>query len=178
MVSLLKDPITSFIFWIRSLVLLRSSETLQWPIKQIRRTQNSKKSCYLTSWEPRPPSPTPPQLTIRSPWASTASYSFHRQGCRCSPAGRCNGDFQLSKCILLINLSNFLLPSSTVLLLMIPKAHNLFHSTYGAKYFDCPCSRDFLLIHLCQNVTICFYLCFGIQLTRFCGKELIKKIIF
>ncbi len=58
MLSLLKDPITSFTFWTRSLFCW---ETLQWPILQIRPTQNSEKSFNQASWEARPPPPTPPQ---------------------------------------------------------------------------------------------------------------------
>jgi hypothetical protein len=54
----------------------------------------------------------------------------------------------------------------------------LFHGTSGAKSRDCPFSCAFLLIHLCSNVSECFYLCFGKQLRRFCAKELIKKIVF
>jgi hypothetical protein len=68
--------------------------------------------------------------------------------------------------------------STTVLLMVFPKDFNLHHGTSGAKSEDCPCSCAFLLIHLCWNVTVSFYLCFSRRLRRFCGKKLIKKIIF
>ncbi len=145
-------------------------------VLQIRHTQKSEKSYNQVSWEARPPPPTPPhspQLTIRPAWARPASSCFRRQVCH--PVKRSNVDFQLSKCILrhhfLINLLNFLLPSLTVLLLMFPKAINFYHGTSGAKPRDYPSSYAFLLIHFCQNVTICFYLCFSRQRRRFYGKN-------
>ncbi len=52
-VSLARDPIISFIFWIRSLDLLRD---FLWPVIQRRPIQNSQKA----SWGARPPPPTPP----------------------------------------------------------------------------------------------------------------------
>jgi hypothetical protein len=61
---------------------------------------------------------------------------------------------------------------------MFPKALNLYLGTSGAKPGDSPCSYTFLLIHLCRNVTVCFYLCFCRQLSRFCEEKLTKKIIF
>jgi hypothetical protein len=64
--------------------------------------------------------------TVRPAWARPASSCFQRQGCH--PVKRPNGDFQLSKCILrhhfLINSSNFLLPSLTVLLLIVSKSYS------------------------------------------------------
>ncbi len=61
---------------------------------------------------------------------------------------------------------------------MFPKALNLYLGSSGAESGDCPCSYTFLLIHLCRNVTVCFYLCFCRQLRWFCEKKLTKKIIF
>ncbi len=61
---------------------------------------------------------------------------------------------------------------------MFPKALKLYLGTSGAKPGDSPCSYTFLLIHLCRNVTVYFYLCFGRQLRWFCEKKLTKKIIF
>jgi hypothetical protein len=64
--------------------------------------------------------------TVRPAWARPASSRFQRQGCH--PVKRPNGDFQLSKCILrhhfLINSSNFLLSSLTVLLLIVSKSYS------------------------------------------------------
>jgi hypothetical protein len=42
----------------------------------------------------------------------------------------------------------------TVLLLMFPKALNLYHGISGAKSGDSPCSSSFLLIYLCSNVSV------------------------
>jgi hypothetical protein len=61
---------------------------------------------------------------------------------------------------------------------MFPKALNLYLGTSGAKPGDSPCSYTFLLIHLCRNVTVCCYLCFCRQLSRFCEEKITKKIIF
>jgi hypothetical protein len=61
---------------------------------------------------------------------------------------------------------------------MFPKALNLYLGVSGAKPGDCPCSYTFLLIHLCRNVTVRFYLSFGRQLRWFCEKKFTKKIIF
>jgi hypothetical protein len=61
---------------------------------------------------------------------------------------------------------------------MLPKALILYLGTSGAKPGDCPCSYTFLLIHLCRNVTACFYLCFSKQPRWFSEKKLTKKIIF
>ncbi len=67
--------------------------------------------------------------------------------------------------------------SATVLLMVFAKDFNLYHGTSGTKSGDCPCSCAYLLIHLCWNVTVSFYLCFSRQLRRFCGKKLLKNII-
>jgi hypothetical protein len=61
---------------------------------------------------------------------------------------------------------------------MFPKALILFLGTSGAKARHYPCSYSFLLIHLCRNVTVRFYLCFTRQMRWFCEKKLTKKIIF
>jgi hypothetical protein len=61
---------------------------------------------------------------------------------------------------------------------MFPKALILYLGTSGAKPRDYPCSYSFLLIHLCRNVTVRFYLCFTRQLRWFCEEKLTKKIIF
>jgi len=61
---------------------------------------------------------------------------------------------------------------------MFPKALILYLGTSGAKPRDYPCSYTFLLIHLCRNVTVRFYLCFTRQLRWFWEKKLTKKIIF
>ncbi len=52
------------------------------------------------------------------------------------------------------------------------------HNSPGAKSADYHGSCCFLLIHLCRNVSFCFYLCFDRQLRRFGAKEIFKKIIF
>jgi hypothetical protein len=61
---------------------------------------------------------------------------------------------------------------------MFPKALILYLGTSGAKPRDYPCSYTFLLINLCRNVTVRFYLCFTRQLRWFCEKKLTKKINF
>ena len=61
---------------------------------------------------------------------------------------------------------------------MFPKALILYLGMSGAKPRDYPCSYTFLLIHLCRNVTVRFYLCFTRQLRWFCEKKLTKKIFF
>jgi hypothetical protein len=61
---------------------------------------------------------------------------------------------------------------------MFPKALILYLGTSGAKPRDYPCSYTFLLIHLCRNVSVRFYLCFTRQLRWICEKKLTKKIIF
>ncbi len=123
-VSLLKDPITSFIFWIRSSVLLRDF--------------------------------------ANDPYFRFAQHKIAKR----FPSGELGVQASSSY------------TSTTVLLMVFPKDFNLHHGTSGAKSGDCPCSCAFLLIHLCWNVTVSFYLCFSRQLRRFCGKKLIKKIIF
>jgi hypothetical protein len=40
---------------------------------------------------------------------------------------------------------------------MFPKALNLYHGVSGAKSGDSSCFYAFLLIHLCQNVTVYNY---------------------
>jgi hypothetical protein len=37
-------------------------------------------------------------------------------------------------------------------------AHNHFYGMSGAKSGDCSCSYGFQLVHLCRNVSVCFYL--------------------
>jgi hypothetical protein len=61
---------------------------------------------------------------------------------------------------------------------MFPEALILYLGTSGAKPRDYPCFYTFLLIHLCRNVTVRFYLCFTRQLRWFCEKKFTKKIIF
>ncbi len=57
-------------------------------------------------------------------------------------------------------------------------AHNLFHGTSGAKPADHHGSCRSLLIHLCWNMSFCFYLCFSRQLRWFWAKEFIIKFFF
>ncbi len=57
-------------------------------------------------------------------------------------------------------------------------AHNLFHSTSGAKYGEWPCFCGFLLVHLCQNASVSFYLWFSKQPRWFGAKESVKNVIF
>ncbi len=56
-VSLSRDPISAFIFWIRSSIFC---EAYHWPITQKRPTRNSPKGCNWAGWEGRPSSLTPP----------------------------------------------------------------------------------------------------------------------
>ncbi len=61
LVSLARDPITSFIFWIRSLDLLRDfALTLNSEMPH----KNSQKACSQASWEARPPLPTPRKVLL------------------------------------------------------------------------------------------------------------------
>ncbi len=54
-------------------------------------------------------------------------------------------------------------------------AHNLFNGMSGAKSPDYHGPWSFLSIHLCWNVTFCFYLCFSRQLRWFWGKRILNK---
>ncbi len=58
MVSLSRNPTSTFIFWNRSPRFC--CEALHWHITQKRPTQNCSKGCSQASWEAKPPSPTPP----------------------------------------------------------------------------------------------------------------------
>jgi hypothetical protein len=85
-VSLARDPITSLIFWIRS-------ETLHWPLIERRRTKNRQKVR-----EARRPDLLHPHL--RKALLEPALHPLAVLGRIACPAGSCNGDFKLCKCIL------------------------------------------------------------------------------
>jgi hypothetical protein len=80
-------------------------------------------------------------------------------------AGRCNGYFQISdpsstpsshSCSGYVQTSTY--HRKKPFLTEVSIAHNHFHGMSGAKSGDCPCSYGFQLVHLCRNVSVCFYL--------------------
>ncbi len=98
-VSLETDPITTYIFWVRSLNLL-----WDFALNRNLETPHTKLSKGLQSGElgGQTSCPTPLQGSL---WASPASSCCCGQ--RCRPAGRCNGNFWLSSSLLIFVLEMF-----------------------------------------------------------------------
>ena len=106
-VSLARDPITSFIFWIRSFDLLRN-----FAMTYNSKTPHTKESKGLQSGELGGQTSSS-HSPVRFSWASPASSCCLGQ--RCHPAWRCNDDFQLSKSILRPYIFSYLSCSSRII---------------------------------------------------------------